>query len=118
MDECGYKDGKFEGCDNFNGELEKDVGPTPDSVTFRCLHCHTDIRKPIKSKQPTHEEIWNNIWYEKYTRVWCRVIGYRNGEYALYHYKHMQCENYKPIVIRSKEWFIGKRSAPFPLETE
>ena len=72
-------------------------------------------REP-EPKQPTHEEIWNKAWYEKYTRVWCRVIGYRNGRYALYNHKHMQCENYKPIIERPKDWFIGRESADIPPE--
>ena len=113
MNKCEWKDGKFEGCDNFNGELEKDVGPTSDSVTFRCLHCHTAIQKP-EPKQPSHSEIWSKCW--KNGDLWVRVTAYENGLYWIFDKDGDDDTNEFTSVGR--EWFIGVESRDIPPEGE
>ena len=71
-------------------------------------------RNRYRGISPLHEEILNNWFYDKNTRVWCRVIGYRNGVYSIYHHKHMQNENYNTISKKTADWFIGKKSAKTP----
>ena len=47
---CNWKDGKFEGCDKFDGQFIYDITiydtEGVDVKSAKCLHCKTDIRKP------------------------------------------------------------------------
>jgi len=71
-------------------------------------------RNRYRERTPDHEKIINNWYYDKNTRVWCRVIGYRNGIYSIYHHKHMQNENYNTVSKKTADWFIGKQSSKTP----
>ena len=82
MNKCEWKDGKFEGCEGFNGNV-RCVQDYQGKWQTVCHSCHTDIRKP-EPKAPSHEEIMTMWW--KIGDRWRKVETYD---------------------VKSKEYFIG-----------
>ena len=53
MNECEWKDGKLDTCDEFDGRLIKGLSRTISGETvpiFYCMHCNGDIMKPEEEK--------------------------------------------------------------------